>query len=258
MVARRWRNMRIVENSGCVNLVSPSKFHISHAVYVVTKYGQFIFFKWHQITHCQENLLTSHHLNVLFLQDGDFSLSFSELGRWGFQCHPGLCCLLKALRFGSHCLYKLKAVLNVVPAWLMRGSLQTLCQMMLSNWWHKTLPVIPLLQTLGVNMPAPPFLQRSLAVQTACFPPSTPHTQWQLGDILQNLRLPATNDTTRNISDDLLHLRCGYDSSLCVSLLLCFCGPKLVPFTRSHVFVPPGMSGAMLSLIFALWIGASH
>lgn len=256
MVARRWRNRRIVENSGCVNLVSPSKFHISHAVYVVTKYGQFIFFKWHQITHCQENLLTSHHLNVLFLQDGDFSLSFSELGRWGFQCHPGLCCLLRALRFGSHCLYKLKAVLNVVPAWLMRGSLQTLCQMMLSNWWHKTLPVIPLLQTLGVNMPAPPFLQRSLAVQTACFPPSTPHTHSDNSAIFSGIS-GCLRPMTQPGTSLMISFICVVATTPLSACLFFFVSvdPNLF---RSHVFVPPGMSGVMLSLIFALWIGASH
>lgn len=88
-----------------------------------------------------------------------------------FDCYPLLCCLLKASRFGSHCLYKLKAVLNAAPAQLMRGSLQNLHEMMLSNGWHKNVACNPPVQTLGVNMPAPPFSQRLLPVQTISPPP---------------------------------------------------------------------------------------
>lgn len=128
-----------------------------------------------------------------------------------FDCYPLLCCLLKALWFGSHCLYKLKAVLNAAPAQLMRGSLQNLHEMMLSNGWHKNVACNPPVQTLGVNMPAPPFSQRLLTVQTISLsPPSSLKTQWQLCNILrQNPWLPATNETTRNSSDNLLHPHCG-------------------------------------------------
>lgn len=91
-----------------------------------------------------------------------------------FDCYPLLCCLLKALWFGSHCLYKLKAVLNAAPAQLMRGSLQNLHEMMLSNGWHKNVACNPPVQTLGVNMPAPPFSQRLLTVQTISLPLLSP------------------------------------------------------------------------------------
>ena len=119
--------------------------------------------------------LSSCHVNVIsfffflfFL--GDFSLKFGKMEQGHFDCYPLLCCLLKALRFGSHCLYKLKAVLNAAPAQLMRGSLQNLHEMMLSNGWHKNVACNPPVQTLGVNMPAPPFSQRLLPVQTIPLP----------------------------------------------------------------------------------------
>lgn len=87
---------------------------------------------------------------------------------------PSTLLFVKALRFGSHCLYKLKAVLNAAPAQLMRGSLQNLHEMMLSNGWHKNVACNPPVQTLGVNMPAPPFSQRLLPVQTIPLPPLPP------------------------------------------------------------------------------------
>lgn len=99
-----------------------------------------------------------------------------------FDCYPLLCCLSKASRFGSHCLYKLKAVLNAAPARLMRGSLQNLHEMMLSNGWHKNVACNPPVQTLGVNMPAPPFSQRLLPVQTIPLPPLTPLPPWKHND----------------------------------------------------------------------------
>ena len=144
-----------------------------------------------------------------FLQASDFSLKFGEMEQGHFDCYPLLCCSLKALRFGSHCLYKLKAVLNAAPAQLMRGSLQNLHEMMLSNGWHKNVACNPPVQTLGVNMPAPPFSQRLLPVQTIPLP-LPEKTHWQLCDILlQNSSLPATNETTKNASDNLLHPHCG-------------------------------------------------
>lgn len=105
-----------------------------------------------------------------FFSQADIFTQVWQDGTGHFECYPLLCCLLKALRFGSRCLYKLKAVLNAAPAQLMRGSLQNLHEMMLSNWWHKNVACNPPVQTLGVNMPAPPFSQRLLPVQTVSLP----------------------------------------------------------------------------------------
>lgn len=147
----------------------------------------------------------------LFFSQADIFTQVWQDGTGHFDCYPLLCCLLKALRFGSRCLYKLKAVLNAAPAQLMRGSLQNLHEMMLSNWWHKNVACNPPVQTLGVNMPAPPFSQRLLPVQTVSLPslPLSKNTMTALCDILlQNPWLPATNETTRNSSDNLLHPHC--------------------------------------------------
>lgn len=70
----------------------------------------------------------------LFFPQADIFTQVWQDGTGHFDCYPLLYCLLKALRFGSCCLYKLKAVLNAAPAQLMRGSLQNLHEMMLSNW----------------------------------------------------------------------------------------------------------------------------
>lgn len=165
-----------------------------------------------------------------------------------FECYPLLCCLLKASRFASHCLYKLKAVLNADPAQLMRGSLQNLHEMMLSNGWHKNVACNPPAQTLGVNMPAPPFSQRLLPVQTIALPLPEKHNDSSaifssrcLG-CLRPIKQPGTALIISFIHIVVRHL----------SLRLYFCGLKLVPLTH---FVPSVLRilGVMISelLLFA-------
>lgn len=86
-----------MENSGCVNPVLPSRSH--YTVYVATKCGHgSSFFTKHQLTHtCQENLLPSHHLNVVLLQGWRLLAGSQQAGAMGLPAPPRPLLLVRGL-----------------------------------------------------------------------------------------------------------------------------------------------------------------
>lgn len=169
-----------------------------------------------------------------FIRAGNLSHKFRKEKQGHFDYYPLLCCLLRALRIGRRGLYKLKAALNAGPTQLMRGSLQNIHEMMLSNRWHKNAACNPPVQTLGVNMPAPPFSLRLLPVQTIALPPLPP---WKHNDssanfskILGCLR-PMKQ---RGIALIISFIHIVGKTPLLLSPPLCFSGLKLLPLKHIH------------------------